>query len=106
MRQVMVRYTVRPEQAEHNEQLIREVYGALDDAAPDGLRYTTMVLEDGVSFVHLATIDTETGDNPLAELPAFAAFTRDIADRCVEPPVTIVARTVGAYRLYDGQPGA
>lgn len=106
MRQVMVRYTVRPEQAGHNEELIRDVYQALDATAPDGLRYATFVLEDGVSFVHLASIDTATGDNPLADLPAFAAFTKDIAGRCVEPPVTIQTRTVGAYRLYDGQPGA
>jgi len=106
MQQVMVRYTVRPEQAEHNQQLIQEVYGALHTVAPEGLRYATFVLEDGVSFLHLATIDTASGDNPLTALPAFAAFTNDIASRCVEPPVVIDVRTVGAYRSDVGQPDA
>lgn len=106
MNQVMVRYTVKPEQAGENEKLVQQVYQALGDVAPDGLRYATFVLEDGVSFVHLATIDTVDGHNPLTDLPAFTAFQRDIADRCVEPPAAVNVRTVGAYRLHDDQPGA
>jgi hypothetical protein len=33
---------------------------------PTGLRYATFQLDDGVSFVHLASNDTEHGPSPLA----------------------------------------
>ena len=56
MRQVMVRYKVKPELAQENERLVRAVYDELEHSAPAGLRYTTFKLEDGVSFVHLASI--------------------------------------------------
>lgn len=105
MRQMMIRYTVKPEQARHNEELVQQVYHALDDAAPDGLRYATFIQEDGLSFVHLAAIDAPDGHNPLVDLPAFTAFQKDIAERCTELPRSVDVRTVGAYRLYDDRSG-
>ena len=65
MRRVMVRYEVKPERAAENEELVRAVYEELARTAPEGLRYATFRLDDGVSFVHLA--ETEDGHNPLAE---------------------------------------
>ena len=54
MRQVMVRYKVKPERAAENEELVRAVYDELHRTEPAGLRYATFQLDDGVSFVHLA----------------------------------------------------
>ena len=54
MRQVMVRYKVKPERVEENEELVRAVYDELGRTEPAGLRYATFKLDDGVSFVHLA----------------------------------------------------
>ena len=36
-------------------------------------------------------------DNPLATLPAFAEFQRELAQRCVEPPAPSDATVVGSY---------
>jgi hypothetical protein len=36
------------------------------ETKPTGLRYATFKLDDGVSFVHLASNDTEHGPSPLA----------------------------------------
>jgi hypothetical protein len=96
MRQVMVRYKVKPERAAENEGLVRAVYEELHETAPDGLRYATYVHEDGVSFVHVAT--TEEGANPLGQVGAFKRFVADIAERCDEPPVTATLREIGSYR--------
>jgi hypothetical protein len=68
MRRVMVRYRVKPEQTERNAELVRAVYAQLQDEQTPGIRYSTMRLEDGVTFVHLA--ETEAGKNPLAALDA------------------------------------
>ena len=63
MRRVMVRYRVKPEAAEANERLVRDVYEELGRLRPDGFHYGTFKLDDGVTFVHLATHDDD--DNPL-----------------------------------------
>jgi hypothetical protein len=98
MRQVMVRYKVKPDRAEENEELVRAVYDELQSTAPEGLRYATFQLQDGVSFVHIA--QTEEGQNPLAEVAAFKEFQKEIGDRCKEPPVVAELREVGSYRLF------
>ncbi len=96
MRQVMVRYKVKPDRGAENEALVRAVYEELAASEPEGLRYATYRLEDGVSFVHLATVDGE--HNPLAETAAFARFQADVRDRCEEPPVATELHEVGSYR--------
>jgi len=62
MKRVLVRYRVKPELVEENERLVRDVYAELASADPDGLRYATFKLDDGVSFVHVAFHDDE--NNP------------------------------------------
>jgi hypothetical protein len=96
MAQVMVRYKVKPDRAEENAALVRAVYEELHRTAPGGLTYATFVLEDGVSFVHVATHDGD--DNPLAQVEAFQRFQEHVRDRCDEPPVVSRMREVGSYR--------
>jgi hypothetical protein len=93
----LVRYRVKPDRVEENAALVEAVYAELEAVRPAGFRYVTVVLDDGVSFVHLAT--TEEGEAaPLPGLPAFQRFVADIADRCDEPPQTTrVGRAVGSY---------
>lgn len=98
MRQVMVRYKVKPELVAANEELVRAVYDELGRVAPEGLRYATFRLEDGVSFMHLA-VQSEDGDSPLAELGAFQRFQAQIRDRCDDPPVVTRLHPIGSYRL-------
>jgi len=97
MKRVMVRYRVRPDAVERNEELVRAVYASLAELAPPGLRYATYKLDDGVSFVHLATYESDDGDNPLGEVAAFARFQQDIAERCEERPVVTELREVGSF---------
>ena len=98
MRRVVVRYRVRPDRVEENEQLVRAVYEELAAVQPEGLRYATVKLDDGVTFVHVAVHETE---NPLPGLASFRAFTEGVAERCDEPPVVSTAELVGSYRLLD-----
>lgn len=101
MRQVMVRYKVKPEQAAHNEDLVRRVYEELRQTTPAGIHYATFVLEDGVSFVHVASNEAEDGRNPLMEVAAFRDFQQDINDRCDETPTPVNLREVGSYGFWD-----
>lgn len=99
MKQVMVRYTVKPEQVAENQRLVELVYADLTRTAPTGLRYATFKQNDGLSFVHIASIETENGESPLPQLPAFQAFLAQIKDRCTEPPMTVELETIGTYHF-------
>jgi hypothetical protein len=97
MRRVLVRYRVKPGEAERNVELVRAVYEELHRADPAGFRYATFRLDDGVTFVHLA--ESEGREAPLPGLAAFREFQRDIADRCDEPPVVSEVTEVGSFRF-------
>jgi hypothetical protein len=99
MRQVMVRYAVKPDRVEENEALVRAVYDELRRTAPPGLRYATFRLADGVSFVHLSATETDDGRNPLLDLQAFARFQEAIGERCDQPPVVTELQEIGSYRV-------
>ncbi|HXD53152.1 MAG TPA: hypothetical protein VN618_00220 [Solirubrobacteraceae bacterium] len=101
MRVVMVRYTVKPGRAQENEQLVRAVYAELAHSAPEGFRYATFKLEDGHTFVHLASV-ADGHENPLGSVAAFAEFQRGIPDRCEQGPVVSELSAVGDYRLLGG----
>jgi quinol monooxygenase YgiN len=101
MRRVMVRYRVKPDRVEENEQLVRAVYEELHRAEPAGLRYATFRLDDGVSFVHIA--ESESASSPLTEVKAFKAFQKEIADRCEEQPVVTEIDEIGSFRFLAGE---
>lgn len=96
VRHLMVRYTVRADLADENARLITDVFESLRRTAPPGLRYASYRLEDGVSFVHIASVE-DPDNNPLLQLAAFKAFTAGARDRCDVPPVTSVLHEVGSY---------
>jgi hypothetical protein len=98
MKRVMVQYRVKPDQVAVNEQLVHDVYDELASTQPEGLRYGTFKLEDGVSFVHLAVHGTE---NPLQQVAAFQRFQAGIRDRCDEPPVVTQLAEIGTYRFME-----
>jgi hypothetical protein len=97
MKRVLVRYRVKADRAAENEAFIRCVFEELAHAAPPGLRYSSLKLEDGVTFVHI--MDTEAGVT-LTAIPAFRAFSEKIRDRCDDQPIAMEFSTVGNYRLF------
>jgi hypothetical protein len=100
----VVRYKSKPDRAVENERLIEKVFVELAATGQAGLRYASFRLADGVSFVHVAAIETDDGTNPLTETQAFAEFLREITDRCDEPPVASNATVVGSYRFFPTGP--
>jgi hypothetical protein len=101
MKRVLVRYRVKPDRADENQALIEKVFEQLKTGQPPGLRYASFRLEDDVTFVHIASIETTDGSNPLAGLDAFQVFTEDIKERCDEPPVAMGMTEIGSYRLLE-----
>jgi len=101
MRQFMIRYKVKPDRAAENEELVRAVYEELHRTQPDGLRYATFKLDDGVGFVHVS--QSEDGQNPLSEVEAFARFQMGIRDRCEEGPTVTALHEIGSFRFHGDE---
>ena len=97
MPEVMVRYRVKPDRVDENEELVRAVYDELAATQPQGLSYATFKLADGVTFVHVAR---HAADNPLPKTAAFQRFQEGIRDRCDEAPVATELEEVGSYRAF------
>ena len=95
----VVRYRCKPERAEENQELVERVFAELAASKPEGLRYSTVRLADGVSFVHVAEVTTADGSNPLTRTAAFGEFVREVADRCDDPPVAAEGTVVGSYGM-------
>ena len=100
MKRMMVRYKVKADRAAENERYITSVFEQLKREQPAGLRYASFKLDDGVSFMHIVSVETADGSNPLRELPAFKAFTAEISDRCEDPPVTADLQEIGSYAVF------
>jgi hypothetical protein len=100
MSNVMVRYAVKPEAAATNEELVRNVYAELNQTRPAGFHYATFVLDDGVSFVHIASSERGDTSEPLTQSAAFQEFVSGIKDRAVEPPVAVEIREVGSFAFW------
>jgi hypothetical protein len=91
---VVVRYRTKPEAAEENKRLVEAVYAELVASRPEGLRYSTFRLADGVTFVHVAH---GPGRAELGEIAAFQEFQRDIEARTDMAPDVSPATLVGSY---------
>jgi hypothetical protein len=100
MKKLMVRYRVKPDRVTENERYIKQVFEQLEHEGPSGLRYASFKLGDGVSFVHIVSLETDDGSNPLAALAAFKAFTAAVDERCDELPVVATLNEVGSYKMF------
>jgi hypothetical protein len=70
MKRIMVRYKVKADRVAENETPIRAVLEQLAHQTPVCLRYAAFKLPDGQSFVHVVSIETADGTNPLSQLAA------------------------------------
>ena len=94
----IVRYRVKPGRAAENAELVAAVCAEMHALQPPAFRYATFVLEDGLSFVHVAISGGGEISPVLRQLPAFVRFRDTLEERCDEPPVaTRMTAPVGSY---------
>jgi hypothetical protein len=96
----MVRYRLKAECVDDNLRLVEDVYRALARLQPHGLRYATFRLDDGLSFMHIASYDSEDDRKTLTGLPEFRRFLAGVAERCDEQPVTVGLQEIGSHGFF------
>lgn len=97
----VIRYKTKPESADENQRLVEAVYAELATRDPGGMRYATLRLADGVTFIHIFMTDSDDTPNTMGDIAAFVEFQRELAQRCVEQPAAQAATVVGSYRLLS-----
>lgn len=95
---VVVRYRTTDETTEENRRLVEAVYAELAETPPAGLRYGTLRMPDGVSYLHVAVTEGDT--SPLPGLASFQEFQRGIGERVVAPQERLEPTVIGSYRLF------
>jgi hypothetical protein len=95
----LIRYKTKPGSADENQRLVENVYAELAERRPDGVRYMTVRMEDGVTFIHIFMAEPDAAPNPMARIAAFAEFQRELPQRCEEGPVAQAFTVVGSHRF-------
>ena len=98
---VIVRYELKPECLEEHVSLIETVFAHLNETAPEGVHYAAMRDAEGFGFTHVGHYETEEARAAASENDAFAAFTAEIADRCVTPPAPVPQMVVGQFGAFE-----
>ena len=95
-----VRATLKPEHVEAAEAAVKRMFAAIERAELEGIRYASLKLADGVTF--LALLELEDGvENPLPSLPEAQAFYARLPEWYAEPPEVGPGAPIGSYRLFS-----
>jgi len=100
MKRTMIRYKLKPDCVAENDELLRGTYEELERTQPDGLRFATFRLDDGLSLVHLVSVETADGRSPLANSVAFGRYSEHVRERCEAPPEFSNLDEIGAFRVF------
>jgi hypothetical protein len=95
---MMFRAQVKEEHVVELEAAAKQVFSALEEAPPEGIRYAASKLPDGVTFVIL--LGLEGAENPLNSVPEYRAFLGRLKDWLVAPASQEPLTVVGSYNLF------
>lgn len=99
MKVVMVRAKVKDAHVAEIEAAGERLFAALDREQPQGIRYTTCRLPDGVTYVNLIAVDDGV-DNPLLAVPEARAFQEGLKQWLAESPTSEELTVFGSYRFF------
>lgn len=95
----MIRAMIKVGKAADLEKAAQEMFTAIEAAQPQGVRYASCKLPDGVTYVILLGLDDDE-NNPLGAVPAFRDFQENLNTWIAGPPAIEQLTPVGSYRLF------
>jgi hypothetical protein len=100
MNVLTVRATLKEEHVEEAVAMVKRMFAAIEREGLEGIRYASVRLEDGVTF--LALLELEDGvENPLLGLPEAKEFYDRLPELYAEPPEVGPGTVIGSYRLFS-----
>ncbi len=100
MNVITVRATLKEEHVADAEAAAKRMFAAIEREGIEGVRYASIKLQDGVTF--LALLELEDGlENPLPAVPEAQEFYASLPGWYTEPPEVGPGTVVGSYRLFS-----
>jgi hypothetical protein len=96
---MLFRANVRDEHAADVDTAVRKLFAAIDQAAPEGVRYTSYRLADGGSYVIVLELLDESA-NPLQGITEFREFQDNLKGWLAAPAIPERLIAVGEYRSF------
>ncbi len=96
---MMIRANVKREQAGVVDSTAKAMFAAINEAQPQGVRYTSYRVGDGATYLILLELQ-EGIENPLSGIAAFRSFQENLKGWLTEPPVPEQLTVVGEYRSF------
>jgi len=95
----MIRSKIQATHVTDIEAAVKRVFAALDREQPQGIRYASCRLSDGVTYVIILSLDDGI-ENPLPSLPEFRDFQEGLTQWMAEPPRPEPLTVIGSYRFF------
>ncbi|HXO75377.1 MAG TPA: hypothetical protein VN824_09090 [Puia sp.] len=107
MKIVRVIYTIAPEYVVRNQENIRAITNELRAMSHPGIRYSTYLLPDGKTFMHLDHFENEEAHRVLEGLESFKKFATELHANGfeVEPKLELLSFVAASYDVLDGPAG-
>jgi len=83
---VKVQYTVKEEYVEENKKKIAAVMNELKEKNNPDVKYSSFLLDDGKSFMHLVFYNSDDAKNLPSELESFKQFQASLKENIEVPP--------------------
>lgn len=93
----MLRTKVKPDSAVEAEAGVKALFAALEEEKPQGIRYSSYRMSDGVTYVVLLEVQDGV-DNPLPGIAAFRDFQSSLGGWLAEPPAPEQLTAIGDYQ--------
>jgi len=95
-----VRAKMKEEHVDEAVAAVQRMFAAIEREGLEGIRYASMRLEDGLTF--LALLEVEDGvENPLPALPEAQEFYASLPGWYAEEPEVGPGTVIGSYRLFS-----
>ena len=95
----MAQAKIKPESVSDVQAATERMFAAINAAQPEGLRYASLLLDDGETFVAVVQLD-EGMQNPVPGFPEFLELQEVVNGARAEPNTVQSFTVVGSYRLF------
>ena len=96
---LMAQAKIKAESVADVQAATKKTFAAINAAQPEGIRYASVLLPDGESFVALLQVDDGV-ENPIPGFPEFRELQERVEGSRVEPASVQPLAVIGSYRLF------
>ena len=96
---LMAQAKIKAESVTDVQAATKKMFAAINAAHPEGIRYASVLLPDGETFVALLQVD-DGAENPIPGLPEFRELQERVEGSRAEPASVQPLKVIGSYRLF------